>query len=249
METIQRYLAYGRWEREDHQNTLVYFWRFAVCPLAHMLKQHFFNKNSILTLENYKIWYRKQQLQKLQLRTPKANCKSKVKHLLCQETSYLFEMPKDWKADAFSLISKQYLPHPDPTLKPNTMFGEYTLDTHQSFIPQTWRISPISLHWQGQGHVRLTQWVARGGAMDNVHWLEQYLLPEQGEPGSSFSHFRVDSISVTCGIEQASRESRSGSKGSLMETQWVIPDKTTRKWGGSAEFEWGGMELRFLNSV
>lgn len=34
------------------------------------------------------------------------------------------------------------------------------------------------------------------GAMDNVHWLEQHPLPEQGEPGSTFSHFRVDSTSV-----------------------------------------------------
>lgn len=168
-----------------------YFWRFAMCPPAHMLKQHFFNKKSILTLGNYKIWYRKHQLQKLQLWTPKANCKSKVKHLLCQETTYLFETPKDWKADAFSLISKQYLPHPDPTLKPNTRFGEYALDTHQSFILQTWRISPISLHWQGQGHVLLTQWVARGGGHGqraltgaaSAPWARRtwlYLQPLQG---------------------------------------------------------------------
>lgn len=57
------------------------FWRFAICQPDHMFKQHFFNKNRTLILENYKILYRKHQLQKLQLLTLTANYKSRSKTL------------------------------------------------------------------------------------------------------------------------------------------------------------------------
>lgn len=87
-------------------------WRFAICQPDHMLVRNFFNKNRILIVENYKIWYRKDHLQKLQLCTLTAYHKPRSKtRSNYQEGGHLWEMSKERKADLLSVISKHYLPH------------------------------------------------------------------------------------------------------------------------------------------
>lgn len=85
-----------------------------------------------------------------------------------------------------------------------------------------------------------------------INWSSICSLSKE-EHGSTFSHFRVGIMGVTCETEQASRGAGSASSGSLMEAQWekytFIPDKTTSKRGDSADFEWRVMEFHFLSCV
>lgn len=139
MELIQRHLAWGRRKGKKTKTLWSSFQTFAICQPDHMLQQYFFNKSRILSPEYFKIWCRKHQLGKLQLWTQTANYKSRSKtKSLHQETSDLCETPKEWKRDAFSVIAKCYLAHPDPTSRPSA--GCHTLPMHRSYIFQSQRI-------------------------------------------------------------------------------------------------------------
>lgn len=112
-------------------------WRFAVCQPDHMLMQDFFNKNRTWILENYKNWYRKHQVQKLQLCTLTANHKSTSKTQWHQETSHQWERSKVWNTNALPMIPKHHLLHPHEMSKPN--LGCHTLATHRGSILQSLR--------------------------------------------------------------------------------------------------------------
>lgn len=172
-----------------------------MCPHDHTLKQRFFNKNRILTLENYKIRYGKRQLQKLQLCRPKTNYESKAKHSLGQEPSYVWDAQRhkgrcfliNIKAEFTTSWSNSKTKHKVPHS------GHSYTRVHP---PNMKNISHItSLTKSGTCSPDLVGGKRWGPWKMDMDWSSICSLSKE-ESGSTFSHSRVGIISVTCKTEQ-----------------------------------------------
>lgn len=171
-----------------------------MCPPDHMLKQHFFNKSRILTLENYKIWYGKCQLQKLQLWTPKVNYKSKAKHSLCQETV----------RDAQRLKGRCFLINIKGAFTTSWSISKTKHEVPRSghapefHSPNMKNITHItSLTTSGTCSLDLVGGNRWGPWTIYINWSSICSFNKE-ERGSTFSHFRVGVMGVPCETEQAS---------------------------------------------